>query len=96
MVLRDARNNFVQFRSFFFELRGKRVFLGWDLVSARSRTFKFYHWETSSYGTILCTGFLYGSEGCVKKFRAISSIFAPIMGKKGFFRMGLENEKFCL
>ena len=64
MVLRDAWKNIVRFRPFLPELRGKRGFLGWDLVSARSRTFKFYHWETSSNDMILkfCTVFLYVIE----------------------------------
>ena len=78
---------FMRFCSFLLELQGKRGLLGWDLVSARSRTFKFYHSETFSNGMILkfCTSFLYGSEGCVKKFCAISSIWAQVMGEKGGF-----------
>ena len=55
-------------------------------------TFKFYHSAFSSNGMILkfCTVFLYGSEGCVRKFRAISFIFARITGKKGFFKVRLS------
>ena len=82
--------NFVRFRPFGLELWGKRGF--WGKFPKTWEIFKFYHSETSSNGMILkfCTGFLYGSEGCVKKFRAISSIFAQITGKKGVFRVRLS------
>ena len=61
-----------------------RVF--WGKFPKTWEIFKFYHLDTSSNGMILkfCTSFLYGSEGLVNKFCAISSIFARITGKKVF------------
>ena len=70
---------------------GKGGFFGANFPKTIEFTFKFFHSAFSSYDMILkfCTVFLYGSEGCVRKFRAISSIFAQITGKKGFFRVRL-------
>ena len=64
----------------------------------------FFRKSTSSDARVLkfCTDFLDGSEGRVRKFCAISSTWARIIGKKGFFRMRLSlwtmknwHSKFC-
>ena len=58
----------------------------------RRRRRKKFRNSTSSNARDLkfCTDFLNGSEGCVTKFRAISSTRAQIMGKKGILRVRLS------
>ena len=58
----------------------------------RCRRRQHFRKSTSSNARVLkfCTDFLDGSEGRVRKFRAISSTWARIMGKKGFLRMRLS------
>ena len=51
------------------------------------KIFKFYHSDTSSNGENLkfCTGFLHGSEGCVKKMSCDYVHFCSNYEDKGFF-----------
>ena len=83
--------NFVRFRPFGPKLSIWAQVMGekggfWGKFPKTWEIFKFYHSDTSSNGMILkfCTGFLYGSERCVKKFCAVLIIFARITGGKGF------------
>ena len=84
--------NFVWFRPLGPKLWGKKGVFGGKFPKTIEFTFKFYHSAFSSNGMILkfCTVFPYGSEGCVRKFCAISFIFAQITGMKFFFKVRLS------
>ena len=85
---------FVRFRPLGPKLWGKKGFFGANFPKTIEFIFKFYHSAFFSNGMILniCTVFLYGSEGYVRTFRAISSIFARVR-EKGFLGCDLVSER---